>query len=413
MKNLLRHVVKKEAYMSKKRITLLLMLIMLCTACQSPEQEVDETEDVGKNIDLRQEINTVLENASYENLEIQFDEMKYYEGQALEIANIRDVYPDENLTYEETLQLYVDKVFPSLLDMEKIDMSFVYDGDTSIKKDEKSIDIYEKNYEAVLATLDSYEIIPRLVYQDEKNWKGMCYTANWMGGVYITNGVLGSYAETMNPFSTYNVIEKEKTYDCRFDDLSDTYMLMDGEKSVAEAKEEMEAYLDARYPITGENGILNEVYQISVGKIRDTEYYAFTAYRTFSYNGIPFREMPDDQGIGLMVENAIMAECALCESDKVDVTIGPINVYSEPEVERVISEVIPFQEVMDRVAYYLTGETKFQLIYGGVEYRMFITGAHKKQLVPQWVFLGKNPNDDKIIKMYVDMETGEITHSGY
>ena len=399
--------------MSKRLMFVLLMVIMLCTACQSPEQEVDETEEVGKSIDLRQEISTVLENAAYENLDIQFDEMKYYGGQDLVVANIREVYPDENLTYEEAMQLYVDKVFPSLLDMEEIDKSLVFDIDTRTGEDEFGGWYLEKGYEDIMATLDSYESVPRLVYEDKENWRELNYTANWFGGVYITNGVLGNYAKKMSAFGAYDVIEKEKTYDCRFDDLSDTYMLMDGEKSVAEAKEEMEAYLDARYPITGENGIFNEVYQISVGKIRGTEYYAFTAYRTFSYNGIPFREMPDDQGIGLMIENAVMAECALCESDKVDVTIGPINVYSEPKVERVISEVIPFQEVMDRVAYYLTGETKFQLIYGGVEYRMFITGAHKKQLVPQWVFLAKNPNDDKIIKMYVDMETGEITHSGY
>jgi len=81
-------------------------------------------------------------------------------------------------------------------------------------------------------------------------------------------------------------------------------------------------------------------------------------------------------------------------------------------VERVISRVIPFQEVMDRVAYYLTGETKFQLLDGSLEYRMFVKDKGY-QLVPYWCFIAKNPNDDSMIKIYVDMETGETVHFAY
>lgn len=397
--------------MSKKLIALLFMVIMLCTACQTTEQEKNNTE---KRVDLRQEIDTVLKNASYENLEILFDEMKYYEGQALEVANTRIIYPDENLSYEEALQLYVEEVFPLLLDVEEIDTSFVYDIDTNTGVNEIGGWDFKKGYEDILATLDSYETVPRLAYEDVENWREISYTVNWTAGVYITNGVLGTYAQSMNPFGAYGIIETEKTYDCRYDDLSDTYMLPDGEKSVAEAKEEMEAYLDVHYPITGEeNGITNEVYEISVGKISGTDYYAYKAFRTFSYNGIPFREMPDSQTVNLGEEMVIMAECALCESDKVDVTIGLINLYSRPEVERVISKTLPFEEVMDGVAQYLTGETKFELVYGGLEYRMLITGTHEYQLVPYWVFLVRNPNDDKMMKLYADMETGEIMPGGY
>ena len=382
--------------------------MMLCTSCG------DTKDEKSKAVDLQKEINEVLENASYDNLEILFDEIENYDGQELRIANFRVRYPDENLTYAETVELYVEKVFPSLFDVEEIDINLVYDADTRLETGENRVWTFKKDYKDILSTLNSYKQVPRLVYEDVENWREITYTGNWLSGVYITNGVLGSYAKSMSPFSAYRMIEVEKNYDCRFDDLSDSYMLMDGEKTVAEAKAEIEAYLDEHYPITGEkNGISNEVHQISVGKIAGTEYYAFKAYRTLSYNGIPFREMPSTQDINIEKEMGFMAECALCESEKVDVTIGLINVFSEPKVERVIEDVVSFEEVMDRVAYYLAGETKFQLLYGGIEHRVFVTGDIDYQLVPAWVFIAKNPNDDTMIKIYVDIETGEIKHFGY
>lgn len=394
--------------MKKRLLCLVLAIIMLCTSCGDTKDEKKKTAD------LQAEIQEVLENASYDNLEILFDEIENYDGQELKIANIRVKYPDENLTYAESMKLYVEEVFPSLFDVEEIDINLVYDADTRLDAGENRVWTFEKNYKEILSTLNSYKQVPRLVYEDVENWREITYTGNWLSGVYITNGVLGSYAKSMSPFSAYRMIEVEKTYDCRFDDLSDSYMLMDGEKTVAEAKAEIEAYLDEHYPITGEkNGISNEVHQISVGKISGTEYYAFKAYRTLSYNGIPFREMPSTQDINIEKEMGFMAECALCESEKVDVTIGLINVFSEPKVERVIEDVVSFEEVMDRVAYYLAGETKFQLLYGGIEHRVFVTGDIDYQLVPAWVFIAKNPNDDTMIKIYVDIETGETTHFGY
>ena len=394
--------------MKKKIWYLFLAIVLLCTACGNEE------EDKSKPEDLQAEIEDVLANAAYDNLEICFDDIANYEGQVMEIANISVQYPDENLSYEETMKLYVEEVIPSLFDMEEIDKSLIYDADTKIEVGENRIWSFEKDYEKIMATIDSYNAVPRLIYEDVENWREITYTGNWLSGVYISQGILGSYAESMSPFSAYRMVEEGILYDCRFDDLSTSYTLLDGEKSLADAKEEIEDYLDAHYPVTGiENGIQNEVYQIEAGKITGTDYYAFKVYRTLSYNGIPFREMPSSQDVNISEELCFMAEGAMCESDKMDVTIGLINVFSEPEVERIIEEYVPFQEVMDGVAYYLTGETKFQLLYGGLEYRVYKTGDIDYQLVPYWCFIAKNPNDDSMIKIYVDMETGEIEHYGY
>lgn len=392
--------------MKKKFICILLMGIMLCcNACQ----EVDE--DTRKNIDMRAEIDEVLANKTYDNIEICFDKMANYEGQELIIATVDSKYINEGLSFEESMELYTEEVFPRLLDREDVNKELLFDADTCIDEEDNRLRYYEKSYKEIIATIDEYESVPRLVYEDGENYTELYYTGNWLTGVYLTQGVLGRYADSMSAFHAYEIIKDEKIYDCRLDSLTDKYMLMDGEKTVAEAKEEIEKYLDAHYPLTGdENGFKNEVFSITVGKIEGAEYYAFKAKRTLSYDGIPIREMPFTQD--LENELGFMGEAALCESNKLDITIGLINTFTEPEIERTIQEYIPFAEVMERVSYYLTGETKFQLVYGGIEYRMFYAdeGYH---MVPYWYFIAENPNDDTVLKVYVDIETGEITHFDY
>lgn len=390
----------------KKLLCIILIISLFFASCGNNKENKVNTDA------LQLEIKKVLETVSYDNLEICFSEIDNYEGQELIIANTCLKRPSDGISSEEAVKRYVNDIFPKLLDIEKIDTSLVYDINTRSEDGEYRIRTYEKDYEDILATIGEYDSVPSLVYADNENWTELYYMGDWLSGVYVTHGKLGSMAPSMSAFGACRVIEDVKTYDCRFDELSDYYMLMDGEKSVLEAKEEIEAYLDAHYPITGEeNGINNKVYQITVGKISGTEYYGYKVCRTLSYNEIPIREIPSTS---MIPENefAFMAEGAMCESDKLDVTIGLINCYAKPEVQRVISRVIPFQEVMDRVAYYLTGETKFQLLDGSLEYRMFVKGE-EYQLVPYWCFIAKNPNDDSMIKIYVDMETGETVHFTY
>ena len=83
-----------------------------CTACQSPNPD--------KAMSLQEEIPEVLANAEYENLEILFDEMEYYEGQELAIAHMEryDLYA--NFTYKELMEYYANEVFPRLLDVDNL-----------------------------------------------------------------------------------------------------------------------------------------------------------------------------------------------------------------------------------------------------------------------------------------------------
>lgn len=387
--------------MKKKIICALLAGVMLLgTACQSDDKPND---------DLQKEIATVLQGASYDNLEILFEDINFYDGQELVEATI-DWYNDIEYTIsKETMELYAEVVFPDLMGVDELDKNFIWDLESKSEDGES----YTKNYEQVLATIDEYDTLPCLVYKDVNNCASIYAPMNWYSGVYSSQGVIGKIANSTSAFAPKRIVVDEKMYDCRLDDLSDSYVLMDGEKTVAQAKAEMEAYFNEHYPIADrDNGITHEIYQIAVGKIEGTEYYAFHGYRTFVYKGIPFTEARSNNGLGKYF--VVMGESYMCESNKVDVTMGVVNGYTEPEVTRTLEELLSFQEVLDRVAYYLTGETKFQLVYGGLEYRLVMNSDdYVKVMTPSWVFVAKNPNDEKAIKIYVDMETGEIHSSSY
>lgn len=356
--------------MKKRIVCLFILLLLSCTACGK--------EDMTQAGDLKSQVQEVMDEISYDNLDILFDEIDGLEGQEIVVANARFQSPAEGLSKEEAVKLYATEIFSRLLDMETIDTKLVYDLTTSIDELETQYRVrtYEKDYDDILASIETYEEMPFLVYANNDTWTELYYMGDWLSGVYITQGKLGSLRPSMSAFGAYRVIEDVKEYDCRLDDLSDSYMLMDGEKTVAEAKKEIEEYLDAHYPLTGED------------------------------NGIPFRETPTNHN-DLGSEFFFMGENAMCESNKLDVTIGLINCYAKPEIERVITEFVPFQDVMDSVAHYLTGATKFQLLRGCLEYRVF-EQEEGKRLVPYWCFVAKNPNDDSMLKIYVDMETGEI-----
>ena len=368
--------------MEKRMVCMLLAVAMLCTACRNIEEKTNAA-------DLEAEIKEVLENASYENLEILFDEMGYYEGQDLVIATTKQSILGEGMDYKALAEMYVKEIFPSLMDVDEIDTQYVYDLDSDILDETTLQRTYTKNYDAMIASLDEYESMPEFIYYNPDAYVKLFGSYNWISGAYLSQGVLGTIADAASAFGAAGIVEEGKTYECRYDDLSDSYPLMDGEKTVAEAKEEMESYLNAHYPLSGEdNDIKNEIFQIKAGKISGTDYYAFCAYRTISYNGIPVREMPQNQKYDEN-EFVFMGECVLCESNKLDVTIGIINTYAKPEIVRTIDEVIPFAKVMENIADYLTWDTKFQLLYGGMEYRMFYTDDVNLKMIPYWTFIAK------------------------
>lgn len=388
----------------------LLALTLFCTGCAREEEEKKDS-----FAELKEEISVEMEAAKggkYENLNILCDEVRLPESEEIKEMRFPIYEFTSKMTVKEKADFYKNVVYPKILDLEDVKPEGVQAHYGMTENAEWLTGDYTYLMEHA-EELERDDIELWWIYEDDENYdsietmpEGMCFN--------ISLGTLGRVFERNSPF-VYGSCEVVKTYNCYTDDLSDSYLLMDGtQKTVAEGKAEIEAYLDAHYPLVGEdNGVRNEVYEIEVKKVPDTEYYIFDAGRTFSYEGIKVKE---HMGMDAAGEVSVMAEAVLCESNKVDITLGFINCFEKGSVAKVYEAYLPFVEVMENVSYYMTKGTSFDVRDIAIEYRMFCEEEGEESYykwVPYWVFYMENPNDDSQIRVYVNIETGEVESFQY
>ena len=399
-----------KQFLQKKSILIFVLVscLVFCTSCSNEKKET-KIESFQK---LKQEINTELEETKtgkYPNLKVTCTEIRLPESESIQSISFPIYAFTEKMNLEEKLVFYKDMIFPKLYDVETIDSSHIIDLTSKDDENEERHYFYDYNY--MLEHLEELEQVSRIGYYNKEAYQfletspeGVCFN--------ISQGVIGTLDNNCSPFTTID-FEEVKTYNCYLDDLSDSYLVIDGQKTVAEAKVEIETYLNNLYPLVGEkNGIENEVYEIIVMKIPNTEYHVFNAVRTLSYNGIRVKEECDTR---LESEVGVMGQAILCESNKVDITLGFVNCFEQGSVIKDYKEILPFSEVMERLSYYLTGDTTFNIGYIGLEYRMFtevVDEVTYYNWIPYWSFLAENPNDDSVIRIYMDMETGDMQSYG-
>lgn len=391
----------------KKAIYVLsiIMVILFCAGCGKEDEE--------KGIsfaELKKEIHAELEeakNGKYENLNIVCDGVRLPESEQLKEMRFPVYEFTDGMLLKEKANFYEDIVYPKLLDVEDVKPEYFKVHITSLEDGTRIDGDYTYLLEHVEELEERDDIQLWWTYKDDENYysietmpEGICFN--------ISQGVLAKLNGRNSPFAANNY-ERVKTYNCYIDDLSDSYPLMDGtQKTVAEAKAEIEAYLDAHYPIVGEdNDVRNVVYEIVVGKIPNSEYYVFDGYRTFSYEGIRVKEHTEG---GLKNEVGVMGQALLCESNKVDVLLGLVNCYESGTVVKEYEEYLPFADVMETLSLYMTGNTGFDICDIGLEYRMFtevVEGKNYYNWIPYWAFRLENPNDDSVIRVYINIETGE------
>lgn len=383
----------------------MIMVILFCTGCGKEDEE-----KVFSFTELKQEIHAELEeakNGKYENLNIVCDGVRLPESKQIKEMRFLVGSIIDDMSFKEKLELYRDVIYPKVLDIEAVDTSCLVIRKIHLNGGEKETLDYSYALEHAEELEDTTNVRMSISYKDYKAYhfaestpEGVCFN--------LSQGKLGKLNGATSPFSA-NDYELVNVYNCCVDDLSDSYPLMDGtQKTVAEAKAEIEAYLDAHYPVVGEeNDVRNVVYKIKVGRIPNTEYYVFDAYRTFSYEGIRVKEVT---GKEVANESGVMAQAFLCESNKVDILLGEVNHFDKGSVEREYNEYLPFADVMEIVSSYLTGNTVFDICDIGLEYRMFTEVVEEKtysKWVPYWVFIAENPNDNRVIRVYINIETGE------
>ena len=383
-----------------KYIFITIMLLLLLVGCSREDE--NETHSFQK---MKEEVNEVFQLAKdgkYENLNILCNEVILPETDELKVMRFPVYTFTKEMTLKEKLGFYKNVVFPKLLDVDTVEEKHIVDT-TSYDFDTKT---FSRDYAYMMEHGDELEDSVHIGYDVKEEYKsvetipeGVCFN--------IALGKIGGIVQKKSAFVASN-FEEIKTYNCYLDDLSDSYLLMDGEKTVAEAKMEIEKYLNEHYPLIGENGIQNEVCEITVRKIPNTEFHIFDARRTLSYEGIPVKTQGNTE---ISNEVAVLGQAYLCESNKVDILLGFVNCFDSGSVDEVYEEFISFEEIMERLSYYMTDGTIFNLKYAGLEYRMFTEVVEEVGYyiwTPYWSFLVENPNDNSIIRVYINMKTGEI-----
>ena len=382
------------------------------------EVEKEIQEELGEDVsydttisfaELEAEISAEMEAAKggkYENLNILCEEVRFPDSGQIKELRFPIYEFTSNMSVEEKADFYKDIVYPKLLDLEEVKPEGVQAHYGMSASGTRLTGDYTYLVEHA-EELDEDDIQLWWIYEDNENYystetmpEGICFNTNL--------GRLSSFFERNSPW-VYGRCELVKTYNCYSDDLSDAYLLMDGtQKTVAEGKAEIEAYLDAHYPLVGgDNGIRNEVYEIQVKKVPGTEYYIFDAGRTFSYEGSRVKEHTGDE---LWNEVGIMAEAILCESNKVDITVGFVNCFEKGSIAKVYEEYSSFADVMENVSSYVAKNAKRDVLDIAVEYRIFSEEGEEScyRWVPYWSFLIENPTNDITVRVYVNIETGEI-----
>lgn len=383
-------------------IYILIFLTIFITGCgkENEEKQVSFVElkvEVGEELEL-------AKNGKYENLTIVCDEIQLPKTEQLKEMKFPVYNFTKGMSLSDKLEFYRDIVFPKVMDMDSVEEKHIvdmYSYDVNTGK-------YGYDYEYMMKHANEMADSVLVGYGANEDYKsvetvpeGVCFN--------LSLGTIGKLMKDDSAFVAMG-FEEVKSYNCDMDDLSDAYLIMDGtQKTVSEAKIEIENYLNAHYPIIGDdNGIRNEVYEITVRKIPDTEYHVFDARRTFSYEGIRTKERTNTK---LENEVGVMGQAFLCESGKVDLLLGFVNCFDKGTVSKVYEEFLPFEEVMSRLSYYMTNETVFDVEHITMEYRMFTETVDNKTYynwIPYWSFLVENPNDNSVIRVYINIENGEI-----
>lgn len=376
------------------------------------EQEMAITKEAFQS--LKMEIQTEIEAAKagkYKNLNFLCEDVELPNSESIRFMRFPVNAFVKDMTLEEKLACYKDVVIPKLYGIEAVESNHIVDLESRDYQQKQRT--YAYNYEYLLEHAEELQETVTLGYSNPEKYQFMEILSEGVC-LNMSQGALGTLLEKDSPFVVGgDGWEEVKTYHCDFDDLSDSYLLIDGEKTVAEAKEEIETYLNNHYPLMGEdNGIRNEVYEIRVWKIPNTEYHVFDAYRTLSYDGIRVKEHTDR---GLSSEVGVMGQAFLCESNKVDITLGFVNCFSEGSIVKSSAEILSFTEVMEKLSEDLAEDNIFDVRHIGLEYRMFTEVEDEVTYynwIPYWLFVIENPENHVIVRIYVNMETGEIESYG-
>ena len=379
------------------------------------KEEAAEVLDAEELVKIRKEALEAFEKISFDNIDVKCSELAFPKMDKLAVYGFNTVTLNDLGTPDEVLDKCMTEFIPKLIG--EYDTDYLYDGNDIVGLEPENY--YKVNYDNALSHTENYTSLPDVVYRDPEMRKKLeLYTD--CGIMNYSAGKIGNIIGINLLFGVQDVAEFVKSYDIDNDDLSDTYKLLDKEITIKEAVEKAENYWDSLYPLTTVNDIKPKVFEVNVYRIKESGEYVFNLLRTDTYNGIEIQrayngEITNGYEKSELYgdETGVMSEGFMVESDKIDIFHGVYNNYTEPVELKVYGRMVSFEEAINIVSDKLTtlpGE-KFELNYAGINYKEFFGGDERDYdyyIVPTWEFHFRNPINEDEVKVFVDIETGEV-----
>lgn len=364
---------------------------------------------------IRSDALEAFDKIEYENIEVKCDNLDFPEIDKLAVYGFNSVSLNDIGTPEEVLNKCMTDIIPMLIG--EFNTKYLYDGEilSGLEKE----DYYKASYENTLSHTDNYTKLPRLIYRDpEMNKKLELFTD--FNALNYSAGRVGNILGTNILFGVQEDADFIKSYDVWNDDLSDTYKLIDKEVSVKEAADITETILNNIFPLTTQDEFKTKIYKVYVYKFKESGEYVFNLLRTSTYNGIMIMSGVNGESVNgyekselYGEETDIMSEGFMVESDKIDIYYGEYNNYTNPVEVKTYGKMVLFEDAVKSVSQKLASlpDEKFELNYAGLIYRKFNGKGEKEYdyyIVPSWEFVFRNPINEDEVKVFVDIETGEV-----
>ncbi len=240
-----------------------------------------------------------------------------------------------------------------------------------------------------------------------------CYIQMGADGIYsMSDGTITEFLgeEGFAAFDALGGNAEEIVAEGTLDELgSQSYELLSGKVSVSEAAEMTKKYFEAGTPFPPSAGVGIDIPYVSVFSLGDKYGYAFRLRRT--YQNIPFAYT--FSGSGRQV-----GEEAVFEDDKTAYvvngqTVSAYTGHNEAEPLRVLLEegdILSLRDAIELLDRKLAKELQIQVGNVGIAY--CDVGSYDEQgrdtIFPCWALDGMNQNNDRRIRIYMDVLTGDL-----
>ena len=360
-----------------------------------------------------------LRNGEYDKLSTQNPYIYITEQDSVSNISEKSNHKFDNLSLMELLEAEYE-VVKNLIG-EDLNMDYLVD-DTSMQYNNENYDIHYPTYQETVESIKNNTYTPNELTAATRPYLGYigltveggdqryCHVPQDMDYVVFMRGKLfeltGEAHEDLEsdfePLKTY--------YNCGTN-LEDKYMLSNGEISIKDAIDFVEQYFEDLHPYNIFPEIKNIVHHVSVFDIGNGIYaYEFTMVRKFD-------GLIAEAGTASGEEDNEVKDCTkvtMVETDNVDIRIGSGNGHEMSKIGEEITEVISLKSVLELISSKIGNNSQYEITEISMIFRRDVKERKLYQQeytgIPHWLVRGKNLNDGREVRFYVNMADGKLEY---